>query len=207
LVSKRVMVFVLALVAISVIFSVPRQALADYRILRITSGNLTKLKSYPSSAFGKTRKLKYTHGVKLTAYGRREYNRKGYYRIGNGQCVTAVLSLANKNRVYTSRWVKGGLVTAGRVNPGVVIATFNSAGKYYGHAAIFKRYIRNRAGAISAIEVWDQNWSSSGDGMFRKHILKRSGRKLSDADRYRWVKYRAATGIRKMHKKIEPIGQ
>ena len=167
----------------------PATALA-HTTMKITSGNLTILDGFPATAYGTSSKLKYSYGVKLAAYGKREYKIGGYYRIGNpGWCVEAVQSLANKNTAYTSKWVKGRRVTTGGVATGTVIATFNSRGKYFGHAAILKRYVKNSAGTVTGIEVWDQNWSRAHDHLFRKHTLSKSGRARRGADKYYAVWY------------------
>ena len=187
-----VVIVTLTVMVLSFMAIRPAPAMA-YTTMRVTSGNLTTLSGFPTTAYGTSGKLKYTYGVKLAAYSRTEYNVGGYYRIGNPStgtawCVDAVKSLSNNFR-STTYWVKGGQVTAGGVSPGVIIATFNSSGKYSGHVAVFKRYIRNSAGTITGIEVWDQNWSSPYDYMFRKHVLYKTGTGLADADSYYWVKY------------------
>ena len=174
---------------VALVVAHPETALA-YTTMKVTSGNLTTLKGFPSTAYGTGSKLKYSYGVKLAAYGKREYKIGGYYRIGKpGWCVEAAKSLAHKNTVNTSKWVKGGRVTAGGVAAGTVIATFNSRGKYSGHAAILKRYVKNNAGTVTGVEVWDQNWSRPHDHMFRKHTLSKSGSARGDADNYYAVRY------------------
>jgi hypothetical protein len=167
-----------------------------YSAMKVTSGNLSILKSYGSSAYYHStwkyvlyRRL----GVKLVAYGQSEPSGT-YYQIGDGKCITAARSLANKNTVRTTKWVRGVNVIANKaVAPGTVIATF-PGGTYdptryptYTHTAIFKRYVRNAAGVITGIEVWDQNFVAR--YKFGKHTLARTGFGVRDADWYHVVLY------------------
>ncbi len=68
-----------------------------------------------------------------------------------GQCVSYVKKVCPSLPATTS-WSKGLLVKNNtKILPGTVIATFNSAGKYEGHAAI---YVSQSAGV--GISVYDQ---------------------------------------------------
>ena len=53
----------------------------------------------------------------------------------------------------TTNWKKGARVKENTsIKPGTAIATFNSNGKYYGHAAI---YISQTATAINVYDQWN----------------------------------------------------
>lgn len=187
--KSRILFLASSLVVLALVVAHPALASA-VTTMKVTNGNLTTLKGFPATAYGTSSKLKYSYGVKLTAYGKKEYKISGYYRIGKpGWCVEAARSLANKNSVSTSRWIKGPRVTAGGVAPGTVIATFDSRNKYSGHAAILKRYLKNSTGKITGVEVWDQNWARPHDHLFRKHVLSKRGTARRDADNYYTVRY------------------
>ena len=177
---------VLALVAVH-----PQDVFAASN-MKITSSNLSTLNGFPSKAYGSSSKLYYTYGAKLNTNGSKKINKDGYFRIqslkGEIQCVDAVRALSN-NFLSSGSWRKGSKVTTGGVSAGTVIATFNSSNRYSGHVAVLKGYIKNSSGKITGIEVWDQNWASPYDYMFRKHTLSTSGSSLSDADNYYVVQY------------------
>jgi len=101
-----------------------------------------------------------------------------------GECVSLVKAVA-KNNATTSQWGRGvNVVANGGVAPGAAIATFfGTNGTYYGHAAIFAGYIRDAAGAITGIRVYDQNWSARA---VTSHNILRSGTAgtVNDADSY-----------------------
>ena len=107
----------------------------------------------------------------------------GYYW---GQCVSLCKALSKINRV-TDDWIKGRKVVNGGVSQGAVIATFsaNSGTKFLSgsdHCAILKRYIKDSAGKITGIEVWDQNWGWK--YLVKKHTISRYGSGVTDADNY-----------------------
>lgn len=101
-----------------------------------------------------------------------------------GECVSLVKAVT-KNNSTTSQWTRGvNVVANGGVGAGAAIATFfGSNGTYYGHAAIFAGYIRDAAGAITGIRVYDQNWNARAVAF---HSISRSGTTgtVSDADSY-----------------------
>lgn len=69
-----------------------------------------------------------------------------------GQCVSYVKKVCPTLRKKTSDWKKGSLVKNNtKILPGTVIATFNSAGKYEGHAAI---YVSQSAAGINVYDQW-----------------------------------------------------
>jgi hypothetical protein len=68
-----------------------------------------------------------------------------------GQCVSYVKRVC-PTLPSTSSWKRGTAVKNNKtILPGTVIATFNSAGKYEGHAAI---YVSQATGGISVYDQW-----------------------------------------------------
>ncbi len=74
-----------------------------------------------------------------------------------GQCVSFVTRVCPDIPVRTSEWGKGVAVLGNdKIDPGTAIATFDDAGCYYGHAAI---YVRQDKNAVFVVDQW-----VSGDG-------------------------------------------
>lgn len=68
-----------------------------------------------------------------------------------GQCVSYVKTVC-PSLLGTISWKKGVLVKNNmRILPGTVIATFNSSGKYEGHAAI---YVSQNSAGINVYDQW-----------------------------------------------------
>ncbi|MGE9656940.1 BPSL0067 family protein [Snodgrassella alvi] len=67
------------------------------------------------------------------------------------ECVAVVKYFTKVGQ--TTNWKKGARVKENtRIQPGTAIATFNSNGKYYGHAAI---YVSQTAIAITVYDQWN----------------------------------------------------
>lgn len=156
--------------------------------LQITGGNLYTLNGFPDWGYsgGKLlwtwgQNLNVSYETSVSSYTQHADN-SGYYW---GECVSSCKALSGNN-TPTSQWTSGSLVVNGGVSSGTVIATFfGSGGTYSGHAAIFKGYIRDGGDNITGFEVWDQNWyTESGQGVFGKHAIYRTGSGVTDADCY-----------------------
>ncbi|MFA6097664.1 MAG: BPSL0067 family protein [Candidatus Paceibacterota bacterium] len=99
-----------------------------------------------------------------------------------GECVSLVKALS-KSTVATDGWAKGdNVVLTGSVKPGTAIATFNSAGVYSGHVAIFRDYVRDSGGKIKEVLVWDQNYVSP--YVVGRHNFKIAGSGVNNASSY-----------------------
>lgn len=69
-----------------------------------------------------------------------------------GQCVSFVTRVCTDIPVATGQWKKGALVKDNAdIKPGTAIATFNSAGHYSGHAAIYES---QSAAGINVVDQW-----------------------------------------------------
>lgn len=96
----------------------------------------------------------------------------------DGECVSFVKGVTHNNTV-TSNWGRGLNVFSG-LSAGTVIATFSN-GNYYGHTAVFLKYIKDGNGNTTGIRVADQNWTPD---RVMKHNLYKSGSGTSDANNY-----------------------
>jgi hypothetical protein len=96
----------------------------------------------------------------------------------DGECVSFVKGVTHNNTT-TSGWGKGANVFTG-LAAGTVIATF-SGSSYYGHTAVFLKYIKDGSGNVTGIRVADENWTPS---KVMKHNLYKSGSGTSDANNY-----------------------
>lgn len=101
---------------------------------------------------------------------------------GNHECVVLVQSVSDVPN--TKNWKKGKKVmdcAAGEISAGVVIATFDDAGKYPDtnrHAAIYESH------DADGINVIDQ-WNKQGKAKRRKiHLKKGAARDVNDANWY-----------------------
>lgn len=69
-----------------------------------------------------------------------------------GQCVSYVTTVCPNIPVNTLQWRQGARVrNNATISPGTAIATFNSAGQYHGHAAI---YVRQDGVGIHVVDQW-----------------------------------------------------
>ena len=69
-----------------------------------------------------------------------------------GQCVSFVTTVCPTIPVNTGMWKQGALVKGNtKIQPGTAIATFNSAGKYYGHTAIYEHQTTT---GINVVDQW-----------------------------------------------------
>ncbi|MDD3191091.1 MAG: BPSL0067 family protein [Candidatus Pacebacteria bacterium] len=105
-------------------------------------------------------------------------------KVCDGECVSFVKHVSGVF-VSTSNWEKGSsLFTYNLIRPGTAIATFWGTGNSYGgHTAIFVDYYYEN-GERTGIIVWDQNFLPDHGKVVAKHIIRRSGSGLSDADNY-----------------------
>ena len=75
----------------------------------------------------------------------------GIYVGESHECVAVVKYFAKASQ--TTIWKKGARVKGNNsIRPGTAIATFDSRGKYYGHAAI---YINQTAAGINVYDQWN----------------------------------------------------
>ena len=80
-----------------------------------------------------------------------EFMKLGVWVGESRECVAVVKYFAKAP--HTSLWKKGARVKGNTsIKPGTAIATFNSNGKYFGHAAI---YISQTATAINVYDQWN----------------------------------------------------
>ncbi|PIT60173.1 hypothetical protein BHC57_06670 [Snodgrassella alvi] len=83
-----------------------------------------------------------------------EAKKNDKYKIYVGEsheCVAVVKYFAKAP--HTTIWKKGARVKGNNsIRPGTAIATFDSRGKYYGHAAI---YINQTAAGINVYDQWN----------------------------------------------------
>lgn len=94
-----------------------------------------------------------------------------------GECVSYVKQACTGVPV-TKLWVKGIKVKgATTLNEGTAIATFDSNGKYQGHAAIYVRQ------DTSGLVVWDQ-WVGHPVSVRRIRFRNGEGSKVNDGDQY-----------------------
>lgn len=69
-----------------------------------------------------------------------------------GQCVSFITTVCPTIPVNTSHWKKGALAKGNKdIRSGTAIATFDSNGRYYGHAAIYDS--QNTLG-LTVIDQW-----------------------------------------------------
>jgi hypothetical protein len=67
-----------------------------------------------------------------------------------GECVSYVKAVV-PNLPQTSLWKKGALVKGKNISAGTVIATFNAAGHYSGHAAIYEN---QTSSGLNVVDQW-----------------------------------------------------
>ncbi|MDF1498256.1 MAG: BPSL0067 family protein [Patescibacteria group bacterium] len=133
--------------------------------------------------------LKYYYGQTLNTYGKSktpvQYGSTTVIRIGNGQCVDFAKAMSNTGGISSGDWERGNRVfDDGSITRGTVIATFSDPHTYYGHVAVFDQWhwTYNGGWIVDGFYVWDQNYVSP--LLIGKHLLKRSGFGVSNADNY-----------------------
>jgi hypothetical protein len=91
-----------------------------------------------------------------------------------GQCVSYVTTVCPSIPVATSKWKKGAKVKGNtNIVEGTAIATFNSNGKYHGHAAIYVS--QDKIG----VTVWDQ-WVTKKGKAIGGRVLRWGGTGVSN---------------------------
>lgn len=89
----------------------------------------------------------------------------GIYVGESHECVAVVKHFAKAPQ--TTIWKKGARVKGNNsIRPGTAIATFDSRGKYHGHAAI---YINQTAAGINVYDQWKGRPLSSRTIFFNRH--------------------------------------
>ncbi len=84
--------------------------------------------------------------------------------------------------VDTSGWSKGSRVVDGGVSPGMVIAIFDSWGRYQSNCAVFQGYITDEGGRIIGFEVQVRNLTYG--KVLGRHTLHPSEDGINDAGDY-----------------------
>lgn len=133
-------------------------------------GELLRWEGYPAALDVNCQKLKWVGNIRATSVDDNQCN--GWYY---GECVSFAKALS-KSDVVTGDWEKGSKVMSyNLIQPGTVIATFNSNGDYSpGHTAIFRGYTYSN-GQRSGILVWDQNYLPSHYGVVARHSIGSKG--------------------------------
>jgi len=91
-----------------------------------------------------------------------------------GECVSLAKALSKSN-VVTGDWERGSKVMSSYVQPGTVIATFNSQSEYQaGHTAIFRGYTYSGV-QKTGILVWDQNYLPDKGKVVARHSIRSKG--------------------------------
>ena len=132
-------------------------------------GELLRWEGYPSILDVNCQKLKWVGSIPAVSVDDNQCS--GWYY---GECVSFVKALSKSN-VVTGDWERGSKVMSYNViQPGTVIATFNSNGDYYGHTAIFRGYAYSNGQRVG-IQVWDQNYLPYLYGVVARHDIRSRG--------------------------------
>jgi len=97
--------------------------------------------------------------------------------------------MSNTGGISSGDWTRGNRVfDDGSITRGTVVATFSNPDTYCGHVAVFDRWhwTYNGGWIVDGFYVWDQNYVSS--LLTGRHLIKRSGSGVGDADKYYVVK-------------------
>lgn len=176
------------LIAAMFAMATPAEALQD---LRITDGNLKALMWWTVwTPYG-------TNGADLAVwpaafdtYGGSKtlvkYGSISAIKVRDGECVTFVNAIANRNGKTADDWERGINVMSAStdVTRGTIIATFSDSTTYYGHVAVFGGYLYDAAGKRNGLFVWDQNYVPDHGGVVARHFIKSSNYKVANAASY-----------------------
>lgn len=181
------------LMATMFVMATPVQALQDLRITdynnfilwSFTYGNYQSGAWYP---YGSGYLLNYNWGgAQLDTYGG---SKTPVYigswkaiKVRDGECVTFVNALANRNYKSSDDWERGRRVMDGGVIRGTLVATFTDPYTYNGHVAVFDSYYYVN-GVLSGINVWDQNYLPDHGGVVARHYIRTLSTGVNNANNY-----------------------
>lgn len=160
----------------------------NFWLWSFTYGNYRSGAWYPYS-YGYL--LDYNHGVALNTYGGSKtlvyVGSIPAIKIRNGECVTFVNALANRNTKSSDDWDRGKRVMDGGVSRGTLIATFTDPYTYSGHVAVFDSYYYTN-NVLSGINVWDQNYLPDHGGLVARHYIRTLSSGVNNANNYYVIK-------------------
>lgn len=186
--NKRSLAVVGLLVAAMFAMATPAEALQD---LHITDGNLKALMWWTVwTPYGANGADLATWPAAFDTYGGSKtlvyYGSIPAIKVRNGECVTFVNALANRNGKSSNDWDRGLNVMSAStdVTRGTIIATFSDPTTYYGHVAVFGGYLYDATGKRNGLFVWDQNYVPDHGGVVARHFIKASSTKVMNAASY-----------------------